>query len=130
MAHDPSDPEIALRPRQAPDLTGTLFQPWPEAPAAGTEQEELPLGGTLTARYHAWRRTAEGMAVWGFVAGRAVHLARTGAQRLSAKGLLELCRASLHVGADNRYTALLARECEATYPETRGLFETRRRTAA
>lgn len=130
MAHDPSDPEIALRPRQEPDLTGTLFAPWPEAPPAPRgEQRELPIRPAPEAILAAWRATSQGQAMYSWIAGQALDLLAHGAARLSAKYLLERAREHFKHATDNRVTPALARSLEDEFPTLRSKFEKRKRAA-
>jgi hypothetical protein len=53
-----------------------------------------------------------------------------GATRLSAKELVERIRVQKKISINNSDTALLARDCEADHPVTRGLFERKERKAS
>jgi hypothetical protein len=127
----------AHRPTPTQEDFGDLFAPLgPSEPptrpvVTRAEQRALPLaGGTLEGDYQAWRQTAMGQFVYDALRTKAIGDARTGARRLSAKGLVEWVRAMHKVDVNNSYTALLARELTDREPELRGLFELRERTAA
>lgn len=104
---------------------------WPEAPAApAEEQRELPLPGTAEERFTAWRGTQDGQAAYGWMLAMAAREASFGVRRLSAKALVERCRAFRKVKINNDWTPLIARAIQADVPATRGLFKDRMRRVA
>lgn len=107
---------------------GTLFDPWPTAPAAKDEQQALSLPGTIQGRYDDWKRSEDGQRVMEAITVRALALGRMGEQRISSKRLVEEVRAALHREINNDFTALIARELNE-YPELVGKIELRQRKA-
>jgi hypothetical protein len=130
MKGDPMDPERALAPRQAEELP--LFLPWPEAPAAGTEQRTLPIEGTAAERFSLWRTTPQGRDVLALMSGIALEWLANGAAWIPSRGLWEEARKQMKVRGlcDNRLQGLACREVEDTHPVLRGKFRHRRMTAA
>jgi hypothetical protein len=129
------DPEMTtspIHPMGEGDLP--LFaepaKPWPQAPAATAETRGLELPGTIEGEYAAWRRTQLGERIWHAFVERAKHEVNNGARRLSSKHLCEQIRADMKMEIDNRMTALLARETVERFPQSKGLFEMRTRTAS
>jgi hypothetical protein len=104
------------------------FPTAPPAPAA--EQRVLPIRGTIQERYEVFRATDDGRQVWEYFCRHALEEVAAGAKRLSAKELVERIRFQKKISINNSYTALLARDCEADHPVTRGLFERRERKAS
>jgi hypothetical protein len=127
---DPDDPERALAPRMAEELP--LFAPWPEAPAAGTEQRALPIEGSAAERYALWRRTDQGREVLALMSGIALEWLAAGATWIPSRGLWEEARKRMKVRGlcDNRLQGMACREVEDTHPALHGKFRHRRMTAA
>lgn len=101
---------------------------WPEAPPASrVEQRPLPFPGTAEQRFAAWRDTPDGGIAFEWMRSVAVRDAEAGAKRLSAKALVERCRALHRVKINNDFTPLVARAIQEEAPLTRGLFRDRLR---
>lgn len=109
-----------------------MFAPLPPvAPAVNlAEQREMAIGGTLEARYWAWRATEDGVLVYGAIRDEALREVRAGNTRVSSKGLVEWARRTYRIHVNNSYTAHIARELYDTEPELRGALELRERNAA
>jgi hypothetical protein len=124
----------AHRPRHVPNASEVvdLFMPLEvhpkRAPAGGAEQTDIPIEGTLQARYDAWRATEQGRLVYVECRDLALRQASEGAKRIAVKGIVELVRATLKVQVNNSATALLARELYDREPVLRPLIELRERT--
>lgn len=104
---------------------------WPESPPAPTEeQRELPLPGTAEERFAAWRGTPDGERAYTWMRDEARREVAYGTRRLSAKSLVERCRALHRVKINNSWTPLIARAIQADLPATRGLFKDRMRRVA
>ena len=104
---------------------GPLFADWPQAPPAPpVEQTVLPIGGTLEARYAAWRSSAEGCVVFGVIHDRALRAASQGAKRIGVKRLAEDVRGDLKRKVNNSLVAFIAREL-ATDPALAGRIKMR-----
>lgn len=107
-----------------------MFQAWPEAPQVETaEQRGLSLPGSLEQRYQVWRETADGKAVFGWLAERSVAAVAAGATKLFIDRMVWPCRQELGLSINNSYRALLVRELIDRYPTLRGAFELRQRTS-
>jgi hypothetical protein len=117
---DPTDPEVALRPKAAADL-GPLFEPPPE---------RVSVTDLTAVRYTRWRVTPDGGAVFDWVERKALELAAAGERRIGSKSLVERARDDLHIKVNNLYTANLARELILRHPHLKDHFELRERTAA
>jgi hypothetical protein len=120
------DPRLRLH-RDEPAALGPL---WDEAPAALTEQRELPIDGTIEARYQAWRATEEGQDAYQWIVTRATSMVAQGATRLSIAQLVEGYRFAKRRSVNNTFRAPMVRELEDGYPILRGLFESRVRRSA
>ena len=131
---DEVEVEAHRRPGVSQADLGDLFapiEPPRRPPVERTEQRALLIpGGTLEGDYAAWRETELGRFVYEAIRTKAIGEARTGARRLSAKALMEWCRATHRVECNNTWTALIGRELAEREPELRPLFEFRQRSAA
>lgn len=103
---------------------------YPTRPPATDEQRTLPLGCTLEARYTAWRGSLEGATSYAWIKREALRRWYAGTRRLSAKGLVELCRATTQLPINNDFTALIARQLGDDFPALLPLFELRKRHVA
>lgn len=104
---------------------------WPESPAApAEEQRELALPGTAEERFAAWRGTPDGERAYAWMRDEARREVVYGTRRLSAKSLVERCRALYKVKLNNDFSALIARAIQQDLPATRGLFKDRMRRVA
>lgn len=122
----------AFLPIPQEDL-GALFAPLPHptAPAVcDAEQRTLPIPSvTLTGDYAAWRDTQDGRFSYASIRRQAISEAQAGTRVLSAKALVEWCRATHRIRINNSHTALIARELYDAEPGLRPLFKLRRRSA-
>jgi len=126
MRYDRDDPEYRPHDRGVRGLP--MFGEWPTYPPADAEQDALPLDGTIQGAYAAWLATSDGERAFRAFGMMAQRDARDGV-RLSAKSITERVRAMLKLKINNSFTALLARDAERSWPELRGQFEKRERTA-
>lgn len=123
-------PQPPLTPPDPAQLSILDAVGWPQRPAApAVEQRGLPLPGTITARYAAWRATEEGGRIYAWLEQQAALGASVGVRRLSISGLVERCRATLFLPVNNDFRAELSREIEEHLPQCRGLFRERKRSA-
>ena len=107
-------------------------KPWPEAPAAGIEQRNLAIAGSLEQRYERWRATEQGAEVISLMREIALDWLAGGAPVVLSRGLWEEARKQMKVRGlcDNRLQGLACREVEESHPLLRGKFRHRKRKAA
>lgn len=112
-----------------PDLWAPLDDRPPHRPlAAAAEQREMPIPGTLEARYQRWRQTDDGRRIYSEILRRALYAVGRGERRIGVKAIAEQVRADLHLQINNTLVALIAREMHDTAPALRDLIELRERS--
>lgn len=104
--------------------------PAPPRPPTGPLVLPPPPAANTPAAYRAWRATADGDEAWGWILGRAREALATGRDRLSAKALVEGCRARLKVEINNTWTAWIADDLVTAEPGLLAIVERRRRRKA
>jgi len=124
--YDPATVRRTVAERQAEGLG--LFD-WPEARTEMIEQTVLPVGGTIEARWQAWRDGPGQVALVRMGEEAVRRVDELGETRLSAKALVEEYRREHHAPINNVLTPMIARWIEAHYPATAGRFERRARSA-
>lgn len=119
---------LAAKARHQVDGLG-LFD-WPQAaPVPTVEQVALDLPEvSIEARYRRWRETPDGVRAWVELEREAAGLVASGADRISAKALVEAVRARLKLTINNSFTAMVGRDLRAI-PRYRDLVECRERTS-
>lgn len=107
---------------------------FPVRPRAAGEQLALGLEGTLTGRYQAWRKTAEGMRIFLEIERRVLARANSGTpanpvRRIEVNNVVGDVRRDWKVQVNNSYRSYLARELRNRHAHLKDLIQIRQQRA-
>lgn len=128
MTHRHDEPPLLTPPRSLQWNETPLFSS--PAPPTGPEGRVPTEHEGRRAAYLQWRKSLDGASAWAWITDRARGLLASGSTRISAKALVEDCRAALKVEINNTWTAWIADDLVAAHPALLEVVERRRRRKA